>query len=158
MTEPDYRAMWEELQRGVEGLSSGAIDAALLYPEQQGRYDSRGEGYDIVLEEMTAIRSAHEHVAWAKAPDPAHTPAARRVEAVSLRTIDASPYQVLIPEGAIGGRYSPEEAQRIADSITEAAKVAADPGLAIRRHGSPRRRFAVYPPLSGLRHPNEPYP
>ncbi len=69
-------------------------------------------------------------------------------DAVPLRTIDASPYQVLVPEGAIGGRYSPEEAQRLADSITAAAKVAADPGLAIRRHGSPRRRFAVYLPLS----------
>lgn len=73
--------------------------------------------------------------------------------AVSLRTIDASPYLVDIPDGAIGGRYSPEEAQRLAGSIAEAAKVAADPGLAIRRHGSPRRRFAVYPPLSGLIEP-----
>lgn len=74
MSEPDYRAMWEELLRRVARLQLGTNDAALFYPEQEEHYDGRAEAYGIVTEEMLHIRVSAE-------PDPSHTPAVRRVVA-----------------------------------------------------------------------------
>ena len=86
--EPDYRAMWRELQAKVATLEKQASQRPRLGPEQGAALDAETDAFEHVRDIMEDLavfyRGDAEHVAWAMKPDPTHTPAVRRVVAWKL--------------------------------------------------------------------------
>ena len=80
--EPDYRAMWRELVAKVATLEKQARHRPRLGPEQGAALDAETDTFEHVRDIMEDLavfyRGDAEHVAWAMAPDPTHTPAVRR--------------------------------------------------------------------------------